>query len=294
MHELRDKHARGVSVPLLDARPDLPEFFVEVVEKALAADPGRRYASAGEMQSALRGLAPGQHPGSTPTPKPTPWWQKPALTLPLAAILILAAVLVVSLIPGPGPVPLDVEIDLFRLREGSEERLVPGGVIRPGDQLFLEINGSGPMHVYAFNEDNAGVPYVLFPLGDLDTANPLDADTTHRLPGRVNGVEQYWDVTSAGGKETILVIASHTPLVGLEQRMEQLPKASADFPYEIPRADLEKTLRGISGLSPGRLPDETGASGQSLSEIFNQLSREAAGTSGVRFWEIRLENPGVP
>jgi len=51
--ELRNAHRRGVRTRLRDARPDLPANFVETVERALAVDPERRYATAGALEEAL-------------------------------------------------------------------------------------------------------------------------------------------------------------------------------------------------------------------------------------------------
>lgn len=52
--ELREAHARHELRHLRDERPDLPGWFVAVVERALAADPRARFATAGEMEQALR------------------------------------------------------------------------------------------------------------------------------------------------------------------------------------------------------------------------------------------------
>ena len=46
-------HATGEHTLLRDVRPDLPESFVRVVEKALATVPDARYHSAGELERAL-------------------------------------------------------------------------------------------------------------------------------------------------------------------------------------------------------------------------------------------------
>jgi tetratricopeptide (TPR) repeat protein len=54
--ELREAHERDEVHLLRDARPDLPDAFVRVVERALAKDPERRYASAGTMEKALTGV----------------------------------------------------------------------------------------------------------------------------------------------------------------------------------------------------------------------------------------------
>lgn len=64
LEELRSAHASGRVVWLHDLRPDLPEGFVRTVERALAKRPEDRFASAGEMGTALAaGLA-------TPVDKP--------------------------------------------------------------------------------------------------------------------------------------------------------------------------------------------------------------------------------
>lgn len=55
-------HAKGVQTPLGDARPDLPDGFIAVVQRALAADPSARFASARELREALQAPARGQPP----------------------------------------------------------------------------------------------------------------------------------------------------------------------------------------------------------------------------------------
>jgi tRNA A-37 threonylcarbamoyl transferase component Bud32 len=52
---LADAHRRGERKRLRDERPDLPDSFVSVVERALDRDPARRFSSAGEMYEALGG-----------------------------------------------------------------------------------------------------------------------------------------------------------------------------------------------------------------------------------------------
>jgi len=53
VQEVRDKHTRGERTFLRDARPDLPETFVQIVERALSPRPDGRYESAGAMEAAL-------------------------------------------------------------------------------------------------------------------------------------------------------------------------------------------------------------------------------------------------
>lgn len=51
--DLAQAHDRGERRLLRDARPDLPEAFIRVVERALAPDPAERFESAGSMEAEL-------------------------------------------------------------------------------------------------------------------------------------------------------------------------------------------------------------------------------------------------
>ena len=57
LHELIAAHARRETGHLRDLRPDVPEAFVRVVERALAHDTAQRFQSAGEMHAALSAVA---------------------------------------------------------------------------------------------------------------------------------------------------------------------------------------------------------------------------------------------
>jgi serine/threonine protein kinase len=53
VQEIRAKHSRGERTFLRDARPDLPDDFVQIVERALSPEPDRRYEGAGAMEAAV-------------------------------------------------------------------------------------------------------------------------------------------------------------------------------------------------------------------------------------------------
>jgi len=53
--DLIDAHQRGQRRRLRDGRPDLPDSFVSIVERAIDPDPARRFATAGEMDAAFTG-----------------------------------------------------------------------------------------------------------------------------------------------------------------------------------------------------------------------------------------------
>ncbi|MBM3817687.1 MAG: serine/threonine protein kinase [Acidimicrobiia bacterium] len=54
IEDVRDAHVQRRRTPLIERRPDLPVSFLRVVERATAADPEERYASAPELLQALQ------------------------------------------------------------------------------------------------------------------------------------------------------------------------------------------------------------------------------------------------
>ncbi len=86
---LRRRHAEGRRVPLGERRPDLPDAFVRVVEKALARDPEERYGTANELLAALADGPAAARPASL-------WEQAPSVSgLVLSvgtALIVLGAI----------------------------------------------------------------------------------------------------------------------------------------------------------------------------------------------------------
>jgi eukaryotic-like serine/threonine-protein kinase len=86
--ELAGAHKRRESRRLRDLRPELPQAYVHVVERALSYDPALRYESAGGMEAALR-QALDKTPAETAAP-PVPQTRR---TWPwLAAAAVVAAI----------------------------------------------------------------------------------------------------------------------------------------------------------------------------------------------------------
>lgn len=93
IEQLARAHANGQRRWLRDLRPDLPPSFVQVVERALDANPATRYRTAGEMEVALREGAIG-FPSATVTPQP--WWRTVVRTPELASVFIAGLALLVA------------------------------------------------------------------------------------------------------------------------------------------------------------------------------------------------------
>lgn len=280
LHDLADKHRRRAATPLRDARPDLPIAFVQAVERALSPEPVKRYPSAGAMeQGLLESLV-------SPGPGPTPAHRLPLVAALFAMTVVLAGLIVWLLWPTR---PLTIDATFLRLKGQIEEPLITGSQIAVGDRLTLEIQASEPLYLYVLNEDESGEAFVLFPVS-LDLANPLPPGSRHRLPGRLAGIQQYWQLTSAGGSETILAIASRTPLEVLEREMASIPRAGPGRSLEYPRLGTEskeRLLRGIGRIAPLEV---TPARPARLARIVDVLPDQIEAASDVWIRKIRLES----
>lgn len=225
---------------LLDLRPDLDLAFVAAVEKALETAPGDRHRGAGEFAQALDGSLPRR--AAVPTRR---WVTAAALLLALAALAITA--LRPAAISSNAP-----RVAIQRLVDGIEQPLRDGDEVQPGDYLSLRYRNPEVAYVYVINEDANGESYQLFPIEGSAINNPLPADADLRLPGRVDGLDSDWQVTSRGGQERFYVVVSPRPLPALaERRLAQAGSVEAALQSSANLFAMQgETLRGTAGLKP--------------------------------------------
>jgi hypothetical protein len=233
--ELHAAHQRPRELKLSDRRPGLSPEFVQAIERALDPNPKRRYQTAGEFRQALVGGQTDAEPGSVRTPV----WMRYAATLAIGALAIWGA----SQWVDRG---FDVEAHVYRYEDATQRsELLSGAGVEVGDRLTLELETSRSLYVYVLNEDDTGRAYVLFPIDESTLENPL-AKGTHELPGPgATGDKITWTVSSVGGRERLLIVASKDRVPEIEEAIEALPQASTGY------ASLDAAvLRGIGGLSP--------------------------------------------
>jgi len=198
--------------------------------------------------------------------------------------------------------PYTVEAALHRRLADRDERLAPGQHVGPGDEIWLEFEASEDSYLYVLNEDEKGETYVLFPLQGSSVKNPLDAGRLYRLPGAPTGGPTettghrhlLWKITSAGGTEHILIIASPARLKEIEGELASVPAAGR--PGERTYAQLSETtamaLRGIGGVV--ERSEFQGIPPASVSRLFDrakQLAGRAEQARGVWIRQIDLNNP---
>ena len=84
--EVEDAHRRGERTGLRDARPDLPQAFVALVERAISRAPRERFQTAGACETALADFL-GQTPQIDPQPGPRSWWTDVAAAAVALAVI---------------------------------------------------------------------------------------------------------------------------------------------------------------------------------------------------------------
>ena len=155
----------------------------------------------------------------------------------------------------------------------------------------MVVQGNEPMHAYVLNKDIAGSVYVLFPIPGVSPTNPLYPGIRYRLPGQMGDSLVYWTVTSVGGREAIVTIASRAPLEELERVIAQIPRAAPGRPVRYGQVS-PSALRGLRGI--GRLTKEgtvTKETDRRLEEAIQALAERAKEKGDVWVWEAFLENP---
>lgn len=230
LEQLAAAHRDGSRHRLRDLRPDLPGELVAAVERAVDADPTRRFTGAGAFEAAL---------ARPPASRSRAY---PLAAAALGATLALAALLVAvrGHVPAAGSSTDDV-----RWFRGDGTVLSDGAVVRRGDTLYLGLRCARTCWAYVYAEDGARNMSALFPL-PATPGRPQAANVESILPGRIGGQVRHWRVGPAeGARERLLLIVADAALAALD-----VPTGAVAF------AD-EPTYRGIDAVvaAPETAPD---------------------------------------
>ena len=118
--ELRAAHMQGQRRLLSERRPNLPAGFIDVVDRALAADPAKRFASAGALLEALRTL------GVTARKTRVMVWAPALVLIAFAAIVFLGFLTTAAFNLNVGrSAPFDNESPMVWLEMGLRSLLSP-------------------------------------------------------------------------------------------------------------------------------------------------------------------------
>ena len=279
-----ERHKTDGSVPLDERRPEIPAEVADIVHRATATDPGQRFASAADLEGALTAVIDGPtepHPAREGDFPPDKRWRPRKWLVAFAVVAVVVGLAGWRAISLRTSAPLVTEATLLLDTPDGPIALQDGASIAPGDRLYLEFELSAPGHVYVANEDEAGEVFTLFPIPGLDLENPLPEGRI-RLPGAIDGEVNDWRVTSAGGTETFLVVASPEPVAEIESHFASWTAASASRPVSS-SSETEALVRGVGALSAAPLSN---GDGNRLAELQRRLS-ELEGR-GRLFWSRRF------
>jgi len=304
--------------PLRDTRPDLPDGFIRVVERATAERPEERYQSAGELEAALARVisAASREPTPIPVPVPNPPdWKK--LVLYAASIVLVVAVAAMTLprmfersdnptavvspdaavgstaLPSAAATATTYRIETAFYREGKGvvQRLKPGDTLAPGDAMSLQVQASIPMYFYVVNEDERGDSFLMFPLPGQALQNPLPPGQRHRLPAAASGELISWQVTSTGQREHFLLVASPARSTKFDELFATLPQPV--FGRATQNARLSSVgislLRSVGGLtaSPANIDRQL----RLMPEFSTPLTEGEEASQGVWIRHASFVNP---
>jgi hypothetical protein len=188
--------------------------------------------------------------------------------------------------PARGRFAPEATAVLWRVRDGVATPLEDGDAVRPGDHLSLEFRAAERLWVYVLDEDDRGEMFVLFPVAGVEARNPLPAGGPHRLPGPRGGEPLDWVVSSTGGRERVLAIASRRPIEALERQIAALPSADPSRPvvFPPPSEAAVAELRGIGRMAPASAMP---AGASRLDRLWGELS---AGGEAVWVRRVVLDN----
>jgi hypothetical protein len=310
LDELRAAHTRGERQRLRDVRGDLQDDFVQIVEQAIAEDPARRFMSLGAFEDALVGVTAAVPPRPGGGEQPARRWRStvPRWIMTLAVVMLAGAVagigwtrlrtatlpIATVAVPSAGQgsnaavtgTVYDIDAAFYRAGTGGEQRLRADSRIAPGDELFLDIQASVPVHLYVVNEDEHGQAFLLFPLPGQRLGNPLAAGKRVTVPDGTR-----WQVTTPGEKEHFIVFASPEPIESLEAAFAALPtpRQGAAVTASLPQTSVER-LRGVGGLKASETPSDNLPR---LSRLFKTpLTDAPERTRGLWVRQFTVENPG--
>jgi serine/threonine protein kinase len=304
--EVEEAHRRNERTNLRDARPDLPQSFVALVERALSRDPGDRFQTAGAFEAALAEFL-GQ-PKPLPLPNLRKGWLNVAALASVVLVIIVATVLMErrwtqrlpSAVASPAaagpavaaaaPASYRIETSFYRRGADGATRLRAGDRIAPGDALFMKLQVSTPTYVYIVNEDDHGGSLLLFPLPGQAVANPIAAETMVRVPGTRNE-EISWQVSNLGGREHFLIFASPERVTAFEDLFATLPRPVFGKPVSraepIPTGTMLK-LRSVGGLTTA----PTVKTSANLANVFKTPLGDGPETAnGLWVRQLTLDNP---
>jgi serine/threonine protein kinase len=308
--EIQEAHRQRRRVWLRDARPDLPDAFVSLVERALSADRTQRYQSAGEFEDALAGIARPAQVSQVPQvgneePKPkapsrSRWPLIAAATSALLAAMILLAVTWPRLFistpasvadagvaksspgsPAAGSTPTATSAatpapasGTYDVQAAFFKRTADGRVpLTTGDRI-------SPHDRLGLRVQLSKPAYVYVANrdenGDAFVMYPMRDPPTPLAPGREHRLPEdetgdFWQVTSPGGREHFVVFVTPEPMRDLDQLLRDVPRVAAGRPVTSTQIPKSR-MEGLPRGVGGLVRADATTKSSVLDRLFNRAT----------------------
>jgi hypothetical protein len=276
------EHAeRGVVTAPRELNAAVPRPLERIVLKALAADPGQRYATAAEFRAALRRYR-------------LRYRRRVAVGLGSVGLLILVTFGLWLWSPLVPPVPLSGELTVrVWSREGGVKRGwkvdQPGALpVLPGEWIHLEAKLSRPAHAYLLWLDGQGQVASLYPWRDRSFGSRPFYEGASAVLQSPAELDRGWPMTGPAGLETALLLVRQTPLppaIDLASLIGRLPLSPLRDPQEVAVRGFDpgQAVRAIDrGMHRG-LADEAERIDDPLLQVMEKLRPHFDVIRAVRF-----------
>jgi hypothetical protein len=164
--------------------------------------------------------------------------------------LLSAAVLAASSwasCAAPQRVAPPIEAHLWK-RAHPPVELVLGGVVVPGDELYMTVSLRRAAYVYVIDDEGTGRRQIIFPCHAGQRSRALAPRRLYRLPPPLLGRESFWPAEAVAPRERLLVLAMAQPAAALEASLQ-----AADDAQPCAAALAGSSQRWLEGLlSEGR------------------------------------------
>jgi serine/threonine protein kinase len=237
-----ERARQGVVTPPRELNPAVPRPLERIVQKALAADPAQRYATAAEFRQALRRYRLRHR-------------RRAAIGLGSVALLLLVILglwrhdddrsIVVPLAPLSGELTVRVWS-----REGGGKRGWkvddPGALpVLPGEWIHLEAKLSRPAYAYLLWLDGQGQVASLYPWRDRSFGSRPSSEAASAALHSPAELDRGWPMDGPPGLETALLLVRSSrlpPAIDLASLIGRLPAAPLRDPQEV----------AVRGFDPGQ------------------------------------------
>ncbi len=273
LNELRANHRAGHK-RLQDARPDLPDAFVQVVERAISIDPAKRYPSAGAMQEALTRALGIEDAGSGATTDAavasaastngkrwlnlSPWLIALGLIVAAAVIVGTAALVMTRFSAAPPPGPINSIILMpFANVSSADKDLATGIDLLISEQLSM-LPGMRIIHYIAPPTGEQGRQLSIAELLQREQA---DAAVTGSVTWSGSRAQVFAQIMRAGASTPVWT-----------RQFDIAARRAAELPRDVAREVATAAGMRLSPSDSARLND-TGAADAAEPEAFEAYLR---------------------